>query len=131
MPKGVYPRTKPVWNKGLTKSDPRVVKYVHPEIPPLMRFFNKVNITEGCWYWKDHCTEEGYGQFWLNGRMVYAHIFLYELLHGPVPDGMELDHLCRNPGCVNPAHLEPVCHQENCRRGLGGKYQRREPINAG
>lgn len=50
-----------------------------------------------------------------------AHVVVYELLVGPVPDGLELDHLCRNIGCVNPAHLEPVTHAENVRRGHAGR----------
>ncbi|MDP2917085.1 MAG: HNH endonuclease signature motif containing protein [Dehalococcoidia bacterium] len=51
---------------------------------------------------------------------VSAHKFAYETLVGPVPEGKELDHLCRNPPCVNPAHLEPVTHQENDIRGIAG-----------
>lgn len=49
-----------------------------------------------------------------------AHRVVYETVVGPVPEGLELDHLCRNRGCVNPAHLEPVTHQENMRRGHWG-----------
>lgn len=51
--------------------------------------------------------------------MVYAHRHAYELLKNPIPQGKELDHLCRNRECVNPSHLEPVTHKENQRRGNG------------
>lgn len=52
--------------------------------------------------------------------MVRAHRAMYEEVVGKVPDGASLDHLCRNPGCVNPPHLEPVTHTENVRRGHSG-----------
>lgn len=123
MPKGVYERTKPAWNKGLTKADPRVAKHVHPEIPPLIRFFNKVEIADTCWDWQAYLDDEGYGHFWFDHTMKLAHVFLYELLEGPIPEGMELDHLCRNRACVNPSHVQPVIHLENIRRGDSGKPQ--------
>ena len=56
--------------------------------------------------------------------MVLAHRVYYERHVGPVPEGLELDHLCRNPGCVNPEHLEPVTHAENIRRGYQAKRER-------
>lgn len=68
----------------------------------------------GCWLWKKP-TPNGYGRVGL----VWAHRLAYELLVGPIPTGLELDHLCRAPACVNPAHLEPVTHFENLRRGNG------------
>lgn len=74
-----------------------------------------------CWVWTGCRHPLGYGQFSLprDGgpfKHVAAHRFAYELLIGPVPDGLELDHLCRHPPCVNPAHNEPVTHEENMRR---------------
>lgn len=68
-----------------------------------------------CLVWTGNAPH-GYGTFWLDGRKVRAHRFSYERFVGPIPDGLELDHLCRNTRCVNPEHLEPVTRAENLRR---------------
>lgn len=84
------------------------------------RFWLRVHKTDDCWLWTS-TLRRGYGRFWIApGRFVPAHRFAYELLVGPIPEGLELDHLCRNPACVNPAHLDPVTHRENVRRGKRG-----------
>jgi len=71
---------------------------------------------EGCWLWQGTVLE-GYGVFnWQGGRQK-AHRAVYELLRGQIPDGKELDHLCRVTQCVRPSHLEPVTHGENVLRG--------------
>ncbi len=71
----------------------------------------------GCWLWTAG-SQFGYGRIWQNDtkRMALAHRVAYEILVGPVPDGLQLDHLCRQRCCVNPAHLEPVTGTENQRR---------------
>jgi hypothetical protein len=86
--------------------------------PPSERFWPRVDVRgpEECWPWTGAQIERGYGRFGLNGRSVPAYRFAYEDTVGPVPEGLELDHLCRNPTCCNPAHLEPVTHAENMRR---------------
>lgn len=71
----------------------------------------------GCWIWKGATYTQGYGQIWWGGRKARAHRVAYELLVGPIPEGLELDHLCRVRNCINPAHLEPVTHRENTLRG--------------
>jgi len=80
------------------------------------RFLAKVNKTETCWLWTAWVERNGYGRFWLDGRQHGAHRVSYELYVGPIPDGLEIDHLCRVRHCVNPAHLEVVTAAENVRR---------------
>ena len=96
-------------------------------LPPasVVRFWAKVDKSGDCWLWTAAVDPRGYGAFGgPNHRRVFAHRVAYELLKGPIPQGLELDHLCRQPSCVNPDHLEPVTHAENVRRGECGSHQR-------
>lgn len=70
-----------------------------------------------CWLWDAHITKSGYGQFKLDGRTQRAHRVAYEIFVGPIPDGLQLDHLCCVRHCVNPSHLDPVTGRENTLRG--------------
>lgn len=81
------------------------------------RFWSKVYKTGECWWWIGSVNRGGYGQFWLDNRMRTSHRVAYELAVGPIPDGLQLDHLCRNTACVRPEHLEPVTSRENLMRG--------------
>lgn len=82
----------------------------------IWRFFAKVLPPSRCWEWDAHHDPKGYPRFWYDGSMGYAHRFSYELLVGPIPEGLVIDHLCKNRGCINPAHMELVTLEENSRR---------------
>jgi hypothetical protein len=86
--------------------------------PPAFRFGRcYTQLYNGCWLWDGAVNNKGYPKFCLrNGVNVYAHRFAYEHAVGPIPPGLELDHLCNTPRCVNPEHLEPVTKAENLRR---------------
>lgn len=72
----------------------------------------------GCWVWSGALTD-GYGRLRRRGQMMLAHRLAYEAFVGEVPEGLVLDHLCRNRACCNPDHVEPVTHAENLLHGIG------------
>jgi len=82
------------------------------------RFWPKVRKTDGCWLWIG-AKANGYGRVAFNGKVAGAHRVSYEMAHGPIPVGLQLDHLCRTRACVRPDHLEAVTCRENLLRGTG------------
>lgn len=104
---------RPIWWKPGTKQ-----KQPASELDVMERVFV---CPDGCWWWLGGTSKpggEGYGRILRTDRrcMMAAHRFIYELLVGPVPRTMQLDHTCSNPLCVSPHHLEPVTNEENQRR---------------
>jgi len=128
MPRGVYPR-KP----GLKRN--------RGHRPIEERFSEKVKILpDGCWQWIGRIDKAGYGRLRGIGRsspVLYAHRFAYEQRYGPIPEGAEIDHLCRRRWCCNPEHLEAVPHRVNVIRGeaplikvhISGKCARGHEVN--
>lgn len=116
------------YQRWRTKGDPGGPLREHAS--PYARFLAKINqqgaVPEHrpdlgpCWVWTGTLTKPGgYGRFWPSGdQPVLAHRYAYEAYVGPIPDGLQLDHLCRVKQCVRPSHLEPVTNAENQRRAI-------------
>ena len=90
----------------------------YAEVPLATRIEEKCvpEPNSGCWLWMAGLNHNGYGQIMREGKKVAAHRASYELYRGPIPPGLQLDHLCRTRSCVNPWHLEPVTQRENNHR---------------
>lgn len=93
---------------------------------PAERLLDRVLKTESCWLWQGACTRGGYGELMIDGKMWYAHRLSHELFKGPIPPGLDIDHLCRVRNCVNPDHLEAVTRKVNANRGLCGIHNLRK-----
>jgi hypothetical protein len=118
MAKPVTPWPPRFWRK-VNKNGP--IPQEKPELGP-------------CWVWTARARGEGYGKFDTGKKHDFAHRLSYELLCGPIPEGLELDHLCRNRLCLNPKHLEPVTRRVNLLRSeltWTSKYAKRTHCNYG
>jgi hypothetical protein len=85
-------------------------------------FWEKVDKSGYCWVWTLKLDRTGYGRTFFRRRLWLAHRVAYTLAKGDIPEGLTLDHLCRNRACVNPDHLEAVSMRVNTQRGDGGKH---------
>lgn len=83
------------------------------------RVYKKIRMTPDCWWWTGEQNGKGYGLIRVGRRKLMAHRVVYELREGAIPEGFQLDHLCRNRACVFPGHLEPVIARTNVLRGTG------------
>jgi hypothetical protein len=88
------------------------------------RFWAQVEFTDTCWLWTGYRNRKGYGLFSYYGRNMPVHRYAYEFCIGPIPAGLQIDHLCRVHNCVYAWHLEPVTHLENVRRGMVGQWEK-------
>lgn len=82
------------------------------------RFMSYIDINNEHWEWQGKKNNLGYGRFKIGRKSFGAHRIAYKLFVGEIPEGLEIDHLCRVRHCVNPNHLEPVTHAENMRRAI-------------
>lgn len=94
----------------------RAAMYDHTTLP--QRIWRNITVDEsGCWVWEAHLQSAGYAQVMIDGQRFLLHRLTYTMFVGPIPDGLQIDHLCRVRRCVNPEHLDPVTPTENTMRG--------------
>jgi len=91
-----------------------------PPVPVLERLWSHSSVdSKGCWVWKGHVSPStGYSAIWHQGTNRLIHRVSYEIHKGPIPEGLSIDHLCRNRVCWNPEHLEAVTIKVNIQRGV-------------
>lgn len=110
----IYRKTFPTLSEAVQARD--TIERQHPSprtLPVSEKFWANVDKTSdpnGCWLWTGYCTPLGYGMY---GKHEFAYHYPWEQIHGPIPKGKVLDHICSNPTCVNPSHLRAITQQQN------------------
>lgn len=95
----------------------------------VLEYGEPLGVRGKCWIWQGAKSSAGYGRVKLSGRLVSPHRAMWEWLYEkPIPHGLDIDHLCRKPACVNPLHLEPVTRSTNNVRGLTGGKKRQDNL---
>lgn len=129
MPRLVMPQKKPVTLSGPYPAVRLGWETPHPVSRGVsMSVFDRIirnsvrNPDTGCWEWQGEKNQKGYPRISYRGRQIAAHRLSFQCFAGDIPDRYEVDHLCKNRGCINPDHLEAVTHIENCRRGDLGAH---------
>ena len=89
------------------------------------RFWSKVNQGDSCWEWFGCRIPGGYGQIYVEGKMLLAHRVSYSLTNGPIPDGLMVDHMCHNRACVRPDHLRIATAKQNMENQVGAMSNNR------
>lgn len=102
------------------------------QVDPVEKILSRCEIGL-CWTWSRGANDAGYGLISWQGRVWYVHRLLWTLLVGPIAEGLEVDHLCKNTRCCNPDHLEPVTPRVNKLRsgGMSGRHARRDACTNG
>jgi len=99
------------------------------ELPDKFEAQYEPEANSGCWLWTGRLNQQGYGTYWHPLTGALAHRFAYSELRGELVPGLELDHLCRTPSCVNPWHLEQVTHAENRKRSRRTVCRKGHPLS--
>lgn len=107
------------------------MNFLDPQLPS--RFWSKAMPCpmSGCWLWFGAIDSDGYGNWWDGEKYVKPHRVTYELGHGPIADGLVIDHKCRTRSCCNPDHVEPVTNAVNVQRGADYAWSQKQLCAAG